>query len=84
MVCAGFLLKFNGYRAKSLLPAAFLLNNGKAYHIAHLFGILEYLFWSHFWPRKNWWYMQSGWIYLGKSQSCHPDSKIVLLNRFPL
>lgn len=45
--------------------SAFLLNNGKAYPIAHAVGMSEWFFWSYFWPRTGSWYMQTGWIYFG-------------------
>lgn len=45
---------------------AFLLNNGKAYPIAHLVGLAEYFTWSRFWPSGSSWYMSTGWIFFGE------------------
>ena len=46
--------------------SAFLLNNGKAYPIAHAVGLAEWFLWSYLWPRSDSWWMRSGWMYFGE------------------
>lgn len=45
-------LSVDGESTRNKLTAAFLLNNGHEYHIAHGFGLAEYLVSSYLWPSK--------------------------------
>lgn len=41
-----------GWNPQKLSVDAFLLNNGRQYHYAHLFGLAEYIVSSYAWPKK--------------------------------
>ncbi len=60
--------------------SAFLLNNGKAYHVAHLFGIAEFLVEKYYWPHgftNGWWSTTGCWL-IGKwSESSFYSSYIL-------
>ncbi|ODN97395.1 protein-S-isoprenylcysteine O-methyltransferase [Cryptococcus wingfieldii CBS 7118] len=52
-----------GWNAQKLSVDAFLLNNGKMYHLAHAVGLAEYLISSLVWPSKfNSWYCSLPWL----------------------
>jgi hypothetical protein len=62
-----------------LVLTAFLLNNGKAYRMAHMVGLAEWFAWSYFWPRRESWWMTSGWMYIGEPESLRSTRSIILV-----